>query len=309
MCTIIGAGFATGKELLTYFTAYGTIGFVGIFISAILFSVIIHKIMLCPCNTLEELLEPYFFGKILYIIINIFLVVLYSAMLSASGEVLNQIFGISNIIGIVISAFLTSIVIVKGYERVADLSQVLFVPIVVIIFVISLMTTEKNIAVAPATIVTTKAVLSPFIYVSYNMLTAIPLLICIPNKYMYKSCSYQIGSVIFMLSVLIMLPLYTHYSSIAGSSLPIMELLSGNIKYLYLLLLLIAIFSTSVSSAYSFIHSLREFKTLIAVVVTNILAILLSLVGFSNIVGKVYCIFGVAGGVLMWVVLKGVREK
>ena len=112
-----------------------------------------------------------------------------------------------------------------------------------------------------------------------------------------------------MLSVLIMLPLYTHYSSIAGSSLPIMELLSGNIKYLYLLLLLIAIFSTSVSSAYSFIHSLREFKTLIAVVVTNVLAILLSLVGFSNIVGKVYCIFGVAGGVLMWVVLKGVREK
>ena len=263
--------------------------------------------MLCPYNTLAKLLEPYFFGKILYIIINIFLVVLYSAMLSASGEVLNQIFGISNIIGIVISAFLTSVVIVKGYDRVADLSQVLFVPIVVIIFIISIMTTEKDIAIAPPTVLTTRAVLSPFIYVSYNMLTAIPLLISIPDKYMYKSCGYQIGSVIFMLSVLIMLPLYTHYSTIAGSSLPIMELLNGNIKYLYLLLLLMAIFSTAVSSAYSFVCSLGEFKSFLSVFITNILAILLSLVGFSNIVGKVYCIFGVAGGALMWIILKGNR--
>ena len=124
---------------------------------------------------------------------------------------------------------------------------------------------------------------------------------------MYKSCGYQIGSVIFMLSVLIMLPLYTHYSTIAGSSLPIMELLNGNIKYLYLLLLLMAIFSTAVSSAYSFVYSLKEFKSFLSVFITNILAILLSLVGFSNIVGKVYCIFGVAGGALMWIILKGNR--
>ena len=118
-------------------------------------------------------------------------------MLSASGEVLNQIFGISNIIGIVISAFLTSVVIVKGYDRVADLSQVLFVPIVVIIFIISIMTTEKDIAIAPPTVLTTRAVLSPFYMYHTICSTAIPLLISIPDKYMYKSCGYQIGSVIF----------------------------------------------------------------------------------------------------------------
>ncbi|MDO5389195.1 MAG: hypothetical protein Q4F63_08170 [Clostridia bacterium] len=299
LCTIIGAGFATGKELLTYFVNYGITGFWGIFFASLLFALIIHKIMLCPYSSLEELLQNYFFGKPLLIITELFLLVLYSAMLSASGEVLNTMFHINKLWGSILTSAIVTIIIIKGYDMVSDLSDVIFIPIVIIIFIISITAAEKSIGFPPQTITTPKSFFSPLIYVSYNMLTTIPLLITIPDKYMYRNCGNQVGIVIFILSVMIIIPLYTHYSLISSSTLPLMALLTGKIKYLYELLLMLAIFSTAVSSAYSFLNSLKKQSTLSSVLFVNICAIIMSLLGFSNIVNKVYFIFGIAGIILL----------
>ncbi len=295
ICTIIGAGFATGKELVSYFADYGKTGFFSIFFAAILFSAAIKKTMESPCRSLSELLLPYPLNKLLLLTAEFFLLVLYSAMLSASGEVIFQLFSINKGIGSLITALVTSIVILKGYNMVSSLSEVLFVPIVLIIFTIGITTVNKNISIPSPTVVTPKAVLSPFIYVSYNMLTAIPLLIALPDKHLYKSCANQTGIVIFMLSAMLLLPLYTHYSDICTSSLPIMVLLNGGTRFLYQFLLMLAIFSTAVSAAYSLKCSIKNISSIKSILYINILAVIISLLGFDNIVNKVYFIFGIVG--------------
>lgn len=284
---------------MTYFAAYGTTGFIGMFIASILFSLVIHKTMSTNCTTINELLNPYPFSRIIILVIQLFLLVLYSAMLSAGGEILNSIFNLNKIIGALITALLTTIIISKGYDSVTDLSEVLFLPIVIIIFVISITTTEKAISIPSAAIITPKAVLSPLIYVSYNMLTTIPLLIGIPDKYLYRNCGNHVGIVIFILASMLLLPLYTHYSAIAGSTLPIMSLLSGGIKYLYQILLILAIFSTAVSAAYSLNKSIKTNFHKLSIVLINILAISISLLGFTQIVNKIYFIFGISGIILL----------
>lgn len=299
LCTIIGAGFATGKELMTYFVSFGIAGFFGILISSILFALVIHRIMLCPFNSLSELLSSYPCSKLLSAVVYLFLLVLYAAMLSASGEVLHKVFNLNKTVASVITALLTTLVIIKGYDSISSLSEVLFIPIVIIIFVISITATDKNIAIPSQTIITPRALLSPIIYVSYNILTAIPLLISIPNKYMYRNCGNQVGIVIFILASLIMMPLYTHYSNVYNSPLPLIMLLSGGIKYLYEVLLMLAVFSTAVSASYALSNSFKHFNFIIVVTFLNISALLISLLGFTDIINKIYMLFGIAGIILL----------
>lgn len=303
LCTIIGAGFATGRELMTYFTAYGITGFVTAMISSILFAVVIRKIMTLLEKDIAELLTPYFFGKAVLITTELFLLVLYSAMLSAGGEMLYIIFGFNKILGTIITALTAMLIIRQGSTNVSGLSEVLFIPIVIIIFIISLTTTEKAIGVPSNTTITPRAILSPFIYVSYNMLTAIPLLISIPEKYMYRSCGNQVGMVIFILSTMLMLPLYTHYTAVCDSSLPLMEILEGPTRYLYIFFIGIAIMTTAVSAGYSLCRSTRLLKYEMAVPVFTLAALGVSELGFSNIVNSIYFLFGIVGIVLLGVVM------
>ena len=280
---------------MTYFVNFGLTGFFGIFFAALLFALVIHRTMMSPCSSLKELLAPFPFSKVLLLITELFLLVLYSAMLSASSEVLLRIFNINRFAGTLITAAAVTLIILKGYNSISDLSEVLFIPIVIIIFIISLTSTEKSVTIPPPTVIDTKAFLSPVIYVSYNMLTTIPLLITIPDKYMYRNCGNQVGIVIFILSAMLIMPLYTHYSDISSSTLPLMELLNGRIKYLYEVLLMLAIFSTAVSAGYALLHSSKNTGTVKSALFINFTAVIISFLGFNTIVNKVYFIFGIPG--------------
>lgn len=303
LCTIIGAGFATGRELITYFTAYGITGFVTAMISSIVFAIVIKKIMSLPENSISQLLKPFLFGKAIIVTVELFLLVLYSAMLSAGGEIIYVIFGLNKTIGTIITAITVIVIIMQGSSNVSSLSEVLFIPIVIIIFVISLTSTEKNIGIPSPTLITPRAVFSPFIYVSYNMLTAIPLLISIPDKYMYRNCGYYVGTVIFMLSSMLMLPLYTHYNTVENSPLPLLEILEGTTKYLYMFFIALAIITTAVSSSFSLCNSTETFTYKKSVLIYTLAALAIATLGFSNIVNSVYFLFGIGGIILLAIVL------
>lgn len=249
--------------------------------------------MASPYTNVYELLSPLPFGKAVYFITGAFLIVLYSAMISAGGEVLEAMFSIDSFTGTLITALISSLVIFKGY--VSDISNILFIPICIIIFIISITLTERSPSFPPITHISLKGILSPFIYVSYNMLTTIPLLIAIPDKYLYRNCGRQTAIVIFILSLMVMLPLYTHYNDISRSVLPLSSLLNGNIKYLYNFMLLIAIFSTAVSSGCGFTHFSKNPSPIIYILFLNISAVIISFLGFAAIVDNIYFIFGICG--------------
>ncbi len=276
--------------------------------ASVLFAIVIHKTMLMPYTDINSLVSPYPFSKAILIIIELFLLVLYSSMLSAGGEIIHIVFNIKRGYGALITALITILIIRKGYSSITDLSEILFIPIVLIIFIISLTATEKSITIPAPFIITPKAVLSPIIYVSYNMLTTIPLLISIPDKYLYRNCGNQVGIVIFMLSTMLILPLYTHYSSIADSPLPLMSILGGTVKYLYEVLLALAILTTAVSSAYSISSSVKFIGYSKGIWIFSALALIISAFGFTNIVNRVYFIFGIAGIFLLLMVFAA-RKK
>ena len=80
---VVGAGFASGQEIYSFFNVYNENGAIGIIISSILLGTIIYKVLKisnnCNATTYSELLEkiniPPKVKNILNIIINIFLIV------------------------------------------------------------------------------------------------------------------------------------------------------------------------------------------------------------------------------------------
>ena len=103
--TIVGAGFATGKEIIEFFSQYGFIGLFGIFISGYLFIFFGIKMMVIAVRINAksyEQLNNYLFGpfsKLLNIFMLIMLIGVTSVMFSGAGAVLKHIFSSLNFMG------------------------------------------------------------------------------------------------------------------------------------------------------------------------------------------------------------------
>lgn len=308
LCTLIGAGFATGRELMTYFVGFGIYGFLGIAVVSVLFAIAIYLVLENSCKSIGELTKSRLPKPLAFAadkIVFVFLIVLYSAMLAAAGEVFSLIFSIDKNICTIFAALLCLVVTAIGTSALTELSKILLIPMAIIIFVISGTVTGSNIAFPPENIFNFKAVLSPVIYLSYNMITAAALIVTLPKTGNSKTIALQTGLFIFILMTVLSLPLYTHYSSIYNEPLPLMAVLKeGSIKYFYILFLLFAIFTTAVSSGYSAVSYIKD-KTgsLSAACIITALAYILSLIGFADIVDKVYFIFGIAGVTILFALI------
>src|SRR5690554_914089 len=103
--TVIGAGFATGQEILQFFTRYGYNSIYAIVLATLLFIIVGKKILLLGRRLQAPsfgVLIDHVFGPISPIV-NIYLAISYvlicGAMFAGAGALLYELFGIAYIIG------------------------------------------------------------------------------------------------------------------------------------------------------------------------------------------------------------------
>ena len=103
---VLGAGFASGQEIWAFFTRFGEVSLVGVIISGLLIMFFGGEI--CSgafkrgSTDYISYLKSLFItplAKIVYIITQLFLVMSFAIMISGSGELLNEQFAISKILG------------------------------------------------------------------------------------------------------------------------------------------------------------------------------------------------------------------
>ena len=88
--TLIGAGFASGKEVYVFFNKYGSCGLYGMILSGIILSLVIYKVLKLTKNNkidnykelITRISEHKKINKILSNIINIFLLMSFFVMVS-----------------------------------------------------------------------------------------------------------------------------------------------------------------------------------------------------------------------------------
>lgn len=144
--TIIGAGFASGKEVYIFFNQYGIAGLYGIALASILTGIIIYKILISvrkiDARNYNEYLEKTQINpkvrEVMNIIINIFLLISFYVMIAGFCAYFKQEFSISPfIIGAIVS-LMCYFTFMNQIEGVTKINSILIPFLIVMILFIGI---------------------------------------------------------------------------------------------------------------------------------------------------------------------------
>lgn len=325
--TLIGAGFASGQEIYVFFFSYGIKGFIGIIISSVVMGVLIYKtlgiINKYNINSYKDLLDiliknkkenKYFnFKNIINLIINIFILVTFFIMIAGFGAYFEQQFGINSLVGSSILAILNFVIFLTSVKGVIKANELLVPMLIVFLVIIGFINIiDINIVKLGNYIIRTNQlnyILSAIIYASYNSILLIPVLITL-KKYINTKKQILFISlistiIVILLATIIFLILIRVDVDITKLEMPAVYVVSNIFKFLeiiYGFIILGSIFTTSISLGTSFLQNVSKNKksyTQIAAIMC-ITSVLISKIGFSNLINLLYPIFGYLGLIQIW---------
>ncbi|MBO5179236.1 MAG: hypothetical protein J6B87_02685 [Clostridia bacterium] len=304
--TLIGAGFASGQEILTFFNRYGDNGLYGMILSGIFFGIVIFiTLYISEKKKIEEYDELILNSKILRCIFEIFLFICFCIMVAGCGAFFEQQFKLPFWLGSVICS-LTCYGIFSCKYKGLETVNTLLVPFILIgIFMLGAGEYEggaiTNTSYKLPESYTSSWFVSSVLYASYNSIILVPILLTFKEYKLtfVKKVFISIFSTIVFLSIGILMYniLNIYYPNILAFELPNVKLASLIGKFqtiFYGIVIVTAIITTAVSSGYAFLEMRKKHYNIKAVVLC-IVAVLFSRVGFSELVNTVFPIFGYLG--------------
>lgn len=320
--TMIGAGFASGQEIYLFFNRYGTMGILGLIISCTLAGIIIYKVFQIVKNkkihTYSEFLENISsnkkINKIMQIMIQGFLLVSFYIMVAGFSEYFNQEFGILIYIPAVIMAILCYITFINDTKGIVYINTILIPLLCAFIFYLGI----KNLGFTNTYFENNIIInyqwgwlFSSILYASYNSILLIPILIELGNymneKNKIKKVSIWCAIILSVIGLILFFLLLKGINYAQNLELPMIQITKdfGNIhSIIYGIVILIAIFTTAISSGYGFLKSLPNKRYKVGTIIICLTSILVVPIGFSNLVNLLYPIFGVLGLVQIFKILR-----
>lgn len=315
--TMIGAGFASGQEVYLFFFSYGIEGLIGILISSFIIGFVIYRtfqiVEKYRVNTYKDFLDILIqkdskLKPIINTVINMFILITFFIMIAGFGAYFEQELGINSLIGSTILAIVTFVIFmtsVKGVVKANELLVPVLIGFLVIIGIINLK--DFPILELGKYIIRTNHssfILSSILYSSYNSILLIPVLLTLKNYIQDKKQISKIAVIssiiIILLSIVVFLLLVRVDVDITKLEMPAVYVVSHMFKilrYIYGFIILGSIFTTTISLGTSFLQNTMKSKrsyTQIAVIMC-ITSVLISKIGFSNLVSLLYPVFGYLG--------------
>jgi len=312
----LGAGFASGRELIEYFVSYGWIGLWGLIIAGVLFALVGWAVLrICKRESINDYsgFMRFLLGEKLGIftefLVVAFLFCLFVAMIAGGGATANQAFNIPFSFGAIIVGVVVFAILCFGLNGIVKVNVVL-APFMLIggIFV-GLFSFFSHTTYAFAllhlhggAVSSIVWLLSAKVYASYNLVTGIPVLTATAplavNKFDAVIGGVLGGGVITILGISMSLPLFLHYTDVAALEIPFLYIViqHGNFfNGLYLTILISALLTTAACNAFAVLEWLKAHSRIKAAAILCVLGVIASHVGFSVIVAYVYPVFGLVG--------------
>jgi len=311
--TVIGAGFASGREIYIFFNIYGIKGIIGTLIASILIGIIIYKVLKQikgkNITNYSEYISKIGFNKkvesILGSVINIFLLISFYIMVAGFCAYFKQEYQWSPfIIGIAVS-LMCYFTFMNKIDGVTKINTILIPILIIMIIWIAIKNGfyGLNTLVQKAQIQKQSQVanwlISSFQYASYNSIVLIPILLGLKRYTLGKEKIISIiSSCIFCcLSIILYNILLGGGLYIQNIDLPLVYIVkSFGIVYQYIcgIIVVLAIFTSAVAAGYGFLQNSTKTKkgySLMAKCIC-ISSIFVSQIGFSQLINSLYPIFG-----------------
>lgn len=328
---IVGAGFASGQEVLQYFTSFGIMGTFGAIITTALFAYVGMMLVWLGSKSktdshkevIHNITGKSIFGKILGWIID--LVIIFTlfgvgvVMIAGAGSNLNQQFGVPSIVGTIL---MTILILLAGMMKVEGVVKVIgnitpfLIIFIIIISVYSFMTTDTSFSqlntmsdAKPSTL--PNWFVAGVNYASFN--TAVGASMAIVMGGSEKNTKVAAlgglfgGLALGVMIVLSHLAIFTQIDIVGEMEMPMLGIVNHISPILGVVMAFVIfgmIFNTGLGMFYAFatrftVVDTKRFKLFYTV--TVIIGLCLSFVGFTDLVAIFYPLIGYLGLVLIFV--------
>lgn len=317
---MIGAGFASGQEIYLFFFSYGKEGLIGLIISCAIIGFVTYKTLKIAndnnIRTYKDFLDIIIKRNekakdIINNIVNIFLLVSFFIMVSGFGAYFSQELGINSLIGSGLLAIATYLTLRKSIEGTVKANEVLVPIMVITVIIIGIVMLDGSMVQQTLQSIIRinhkNFILSAVLYSSYNSILLVPVLIALKqylkNKKQILKITIISVSIIGILGIIIYFLLTKANVNIKTLEMPAVYIISRKskfLKYIYGIVILGSIYTTAVSLGTSYLQnrlggndSNKRFTRIAGIMC--IVSVLISKVGFSNLVGILFPVFGYLG--------------
>lgn len=315
---LVGAGFASGQEIFSFFYLYGLYGVFGIILMCILMYILIYKtlkiIYLNKIDNYNEFLKLFLkenkANKIINIIINILLLFSFFIMVAGFGAYFEQELGINRLFGSFLFSFLCAIVFFLDIKGILKISNIVVPLLIIFIIFIGI----KNILnIQDIKLIRTKNnwIMSSILYTSYNLILLIPVLISlrkqISKELNIKYIAFFSSIIINILAILIfMLMAEWNLIDLEKQEMPAIYIVRNKFfefRNMYAFIILASIFTTAISVGIGFLQNISKNKKSYTqyVIIMCITSLFITKIGFSKVMNFIYPVFGYFG--IMQIVL------
>lgn len=335
---VIGSGFASGQEILQYFTVHGYGAFLAIlvyFVAAVLMDTEFIRTGQREQFEKNNGIYKYYCGKYLGsfydYFTNLFLYMSFIVMLSGSGATMQQHYGLPTYIGIILTAIIVGLTVTLGMGRIARiLSKIgpLLIIFTIIICIINIfigpLSIEAGVAAISNLDITSASstwYLSVFNYLGFSILWAAPFLSTFGktlNSQKQAVVGQMVGELLFSLTCLIVvLAMLTNITLMDGTQIPTLAL-GGNISpifgSLFTIIILLSIYSTAVPLLYlpttRFIDEKTRKGKIIMIAMSLIGVVIALTLPFNELMNYIYVVNGYVGvPFLVFVFIKVIRRS
>ncbi len=323
---VIGAGYASGQEILQFFAGYGYVGVLGAVITMVLlawygavFMELGHRLKTNSHRDVCRYLCGEKMGILADYILLFFMFGMITIMISGGGAAMHQYYGWDPLVGKLVIGVVSFLTVYMGFS--SALRTLGFVtPLMVVgVLIISMMTIGQNYGQITALNETLASVkvntaseywwFAAIIYVSYNVVPGVSTFASLGNAEQdVKVVRYAgiLGGVTLGVCILfITLAIFSNLGVIVGYEIPFLEIakqINATSGLLFSILLLVAVYTTAVSNLYGFairffVSGSARFRWCVAAV--TVASFFASMFPFSQLVGTVYPLLGVLGLFIM----------
>ncbi|MCG8402031.1 MAG: GerAB/ArcD/ProY family transporter [Firmicutes bacterium] len=323
---VIGAGFASGQEIMRFFAVHGNGGVWGVLLAALLLAYLGAATLYLSVRfrtnnyiSLVSRLTGPWVGKLIDALSIIMLLAGLSVMLAGSGAVCSQYMGTATWPGVAALAVINCLVLTGGVTGVLRLNSLLVPVKIIAITAISLLIILIGANDAPAQegyVLTSAAAdnwfFSSVLYVSYNMLLVVAVLTTLGDRIsapravaggVAGGMGLGAAMAVLLLAELSLSPAITAYQ------VPVLymaDIMGEMFKLPVALLIWLAILTTAVANTHGLAARFAtpgSMRYKLAGVGCTLLALPLARQDFDRLVGTLYPILGCAGLLLMVVLL------
>lgn len=321
---IVGAGFASGQEILQFFTSFGWMSVIGTFIATALFAFLGmnltqlgSRLQTSSHKDVIYYICGRYLGIVVDVIITFFLFGVTVVMMAGAGSIFEQQFGIPSIVGNIVMTLLTILTVCLNVQKVISIIGLItpfLLALVIIIAGYSFVTMDVSFYELQQIVDKQNAAasnwgLGALLYVSYNIAAGAAMLAVMGGTVKDEKTA-GLGGILGgiglgVLILLINLGMLTKLNTITGIDMPMLFLaneISPVFGILMSIVLLGMIYNTAVGMLYAFTARIvkPEFPIFkMFVVLFGIAAFGASFIGFIKLVGTVYPLMGYLGFTLI----------